>query len=77
MSEQKVLQVTVDATRCQGHNRCKAIAPQLFDLDEFGHARVVGDGTVPDGLREKARLAVVNCPEFAIRATQRSSGERL
>jgi len=77
MSEHKILQIIVDPTRCQGHNRCRAIAPLLFDLDEFGHAHAIGDGTVPDSLREKARLAVANCPEFAISATQRKSGDRL
>ena len=70
MSEQKDLQVIVDPELCQGHNRCKAIAPILFELDEFGHAHVVGDGTVPPGLESKARLAEANCPEFAIKVAQ-------
>jgi len=26
----------------------------------------VGDGTVPPELEDKARLAIANCPEFAI-----------
>lgn len=56
----------VDAERCQGHNRCKALAPALFVLDAFGHSQPAGDGAVPPELLEKARLAVANCPEFAI-----------
>ena len=70
MPEQKVLKVIVDSELCQGHNRCKAIAPRLFELDEFGHAHAAGDGSVPAGLEDKARLAEANCPEFAIKLAQ-------
>ena len=62
----RTLRVHVQADRCQGHNRCKAIAPQLFDIDELGNAREQGDGLVPQALEEQARLAQANCPEFAI-----------
>jgi ferredoxin len=60
------VQVHVDAERCQGHNRCYALAPELFVVDDLGNATEVGDGTVPAGLEDKARLAAANCPEFAI-----------
>jgi ferredoxin len=60
------LKVRVDRDKCQGHNRCKALAPELFELDEYGNAREKGDGTVPAGLEEKAYLAKSNCPEFAV-----------
>jgi ferredoxin len=62
----KNLHVKVDRERCQGHARCHAIAPELFDLDEFGNALERGDGKVPDALEAKAHLAKTNCPEFAI-----------
>jgi ferredoxin len=42
----------------------------LFELDQLGHAHAVGDGTVPPGLEDKARLAEANCPEFAIKVAQ-------
>jgi ferredoxin len=42
------------------------LAPELFDVDDYGQAVVVGDGSVPPDLEEKARLAVANCPEYAI-----------
>ena len=61
--------VHVDRDKCQGHNRCKALAPELFELDEYGNAREVGDGTVPAALEEKAYLAQSNCPEFAVQIT--------
>lgn len=60
------MRVSIDSEKCQGHNRCYALAPELFDVDDYGTALVVGDGTVPAGLADKARLAVANCPEFAI-----------
>jgi ferredoxin len=60
------MRVMVDTERCQGHNRCYALAPELFDVDDYGTAVVKGDGTVPPGLEDKARLAVANCPEYAV-----------
>ena len=60
------MRVTVASEKCQGHNRCFALAPELFDVDDYGTAVVIGDGSVPAELEEKARLAVANCPEFAI-----------
>jgi ferredoxin len=60
------MKVRVDAEKCQGHNRCYALAPELFDVDDFGQAVVIGDGEVTADLEEKARLAVANCPEYAI-----------
>jgi ferredoxin len=67
MAETTVLRVRVDGDRCQGHNRCCSIAPELFEADDLGNARVRGDGAVPAALEAKARLAVANCPEHAVR----------
>ena len=61
-----VMRLKVDAEACQGHNRCKVLAPELVDLDDEGYAVVRGDGEVPPDLRGKAQLAVDNCPEFAL-----------
>jgi ferredoxin len=60
------LKIRVDPTKCQGHARCYALAPELFDVDDYGLSTVVGDGTVPTALEERATLAVANCPEGAI-----------
>ena len=60
------MRVHVDADKCQGHNRCYAIAPELFDVDELGNAHELNSGVVPPELEEKARMAVANCPEYAI-----------
>ncbi len=56
----------MDPERCQGHNRCIALAPELFEADEYGYSHAIGDGAVPPELEEKARLAVANCPEHAV-----------
>lgn len=60
------MKVRVDPQRCQGHNRCYSLAPELFDVDDYGQASARGDGIVPAELVDKARLAEANCPEFAI-----------
>jgi ferredoxin len=60
------MKVRVDPEKCQGHNRCYSLAPELFDVDDLGNAHERDDGTVPPGLEEKARLAEANCPEHAI-----------
>jgi ferredoxin len=60
------MRVHVDPDRCEGHGRCYAIAPELFEPDEIGDSHEIGDGTVPSGLEDQARLAVANCPERAI-----------
>jgi ferredoxin len=58
--------VRVDGGLCQGHNRCRSLAPELFDVDDYGQAIALNDGLVPPELEERARLAVANCPEMAI-----------
>ena len=60
------MRVVLDPDRCQGHNRCYALAPEIFDVDDYGVAVLLHDGEVPIGLEDKARLAIANCPEFAI-----------
>lgn len=68
MSE--TLRVHVDPDKCQGHNRCYSLAPELFDVDDLGLASERGDGVVPPDLADKARRAVANCPEYAITITE-------
>ena len=59
------MNVVVDTERCQGHNRCHALAPVLFDIDDLGYA-TAAPGSVPADLEAAARLAEANCPEHAI-----------
>ena len=60
------MRIRVDGDKCQGHNRCYTIAPELFDIDDLGNAFERREGVVPPELEDKARLAIDNCPEYAI-----------
>ena len=60
------MRLRLDHERCQGHGRCYALAPELFESDDEGYAVLRGDGEVAPGLERQARLAVDNCPEYAI-----------
>lgn len=60
------MRIVLDSEACQGHGRCYALAPDLFDTDDDGYAVLLVDGEVPAGLQDAARLAADNCPEFAI-----------
>jgi ferredoxin len=60
------MHVHVDPDRCQGHNRCYALAPSLFEVDDLGYATERNGGLVPPDQEEAARRAAANCPEYAI-----------
>lgn len=67
MNDERRMRLEVIGDKCQGHNRCKVLLPELIEVDDHGFAHVKGDGLVPAALAEKARLTVRNCPEFALR----------
>ncbi len=52
--------------KCQGHNRCYMLAPELFDTDDEGYAILRVEGEIPAELEDKAHLCADNCPEYAI-----------
>ena len=60
------VKVQINSERCQGHGRCYDLAPQLFGDDDEGYGTVLGEGAVPPGEEDSARLAALNCPEHAI-----------
>jgi ferredoxin len=74
---QATFRVHVDPGKCQGHNRCYSVSPDLFELDDLGMSSEVGDGIVPTGLVTQARLAVDNCPEHAISLTEATLTEAM
>ena len=67
-----MIRVRVDGEKCQGHNRCIALASELFDVDEYGYAHELNDGVVPKELEQQAQLAVDNCPERAISSEEQA-----
>lgn len=65
------MKVSVHTEKCQGHGRCFALAPDLFDLDDFGVSSLIGDGSVPPDRETAVRLVAANCPEFAVEVVER------
>ena len=59
------MKVRVDAAACQGHGRCYALAPDIFEADDHGHCVVI-QAEVPAGREDVARAGAENCPEDAI-----------
>lgn len=64
------MRIVLESDKCQGHNRCYALAPELFDVDDYGQSVLLVDGDIPADLIDKARLAAANCPEFAIKVVE-------
>ena len=60
------MRISLDSNKCQGHGRCYALAPQLFEPDDEGYAVLKAGGEVAADLEDEARLAADNCPEYAI-----------
>jgi ferredoxin len=60
------VKVRINSQLCQGHGRCYDLAPSLFGDDDEGYGQVLGEGIVPPGKEQDARLAVANCPERAV-----------
>ena len=51
-----VMKLVLDQTACQGYGLCQQAAPDLVDLDDWGYAGLLGDGSVPGGQqRPRAR----------------------
>ena len=66
MHRDDTVKVRINSQLCQGHGRCYDLAPSLFGDDDEGYGQVLGDGIVPPGDEQDARLAVANCPERAV-----------
>jgi ferredoxin len=60
------MRLHLDRAACEGHGRCYALAPELFDCDEDGHAVLLATGELAADDLDDARNAADNCPEFAI-----------
>lgn len=60
------MRIVLDSAKCQGHGRCYALSPELFDSDDEGNSVLLVTGDVPAEREAKAVLAVENCPEYAI-----------
>lgn len=61
-----MIRVTVDTFRCEGHGLCQDIAPDVFEVDDDGVARVQQD-PVTETLIRQAEAGVRVCPVAALR----------
>ena len=59
------MKLIVDMGKCQGHARCAALAPEVFELDDLGNV-ATRSGDVPPGLEDQARTGAQACPERAL-----------
>ena len=59
------MRVTVDHDRCEAHEKCVKIAPDLFELRDDGYSYPKLD-PVPESSRPGAERAVRLCPRQAI-----------
>ena len=55
----------MDPDLCVGHGRCYALAPDVFEPDDFGHCVVIAPD-VEGPAADQARIGAENCPERAI-----------
>lgn len=60
------MKVHVDTERCQGHGRCYALAPEVFESDDVGNGVELNGGVVAEEHEAAARRAAANCPEHAV-----------
>ena len=59
------MRISVDLGKCNGHARCAAIAPDVYELDDAGFC--AADGKVVEGeLEGAAEDGAAACPEMAI-----------
>jgi ferredoxin len=70
------MKVTVDDSRCHGHQMCAIAAPEVFGSDDYGNAVVLMD-PVPVDLEASVRRAEANCPERAITLYEAPSAHRV
>jgi ferredoxin len=59
------MRAIVDHERCNGHGRCFAVAPHLFDVDDDGYS-VVDELAISVDDEDDAREAAGACPSQAI-----------
>lgn len=64
--------VSVDPQRCQGHARCLAFAPEVFEFDDEGYSYIPEERSRFVELPEDLKLAIANCPERAILVKEES-----
>lgn len=65
------MKVVVDEDLCEGHGKCEAAAPEVFELGDDDLSHVLVDD-VHEELRAKVENAIRLCPRQAIRWAETS-----
>lgn len=52
---------------CQGHGRCHALAPEVYQLNDDGYLDVDGSADIAPADEAAARRGAAACPERALR----------
>ena len=60
------MRVIIDKSKCESHQRCSNLYPDLFALDDDGKARVIVTDAIPEELEVDAQSAANSCPAGAI-----------
>jgi ferredoxin len=60
------MRIVINEDLCQGHLRCVALAPELFEVNSLGEGRPRAPGTVSTAQWDAAYRAQRSCPEEAI-----------
>jgi ferredoxin len=63
------IKIKADRSKCQGHARCYALAPDIFELDEEGYIGFT-ERVISSDREKRARQAVRACPENALSLTE-------
>jgi ferredoxin len=60
------LKIVVTKSRCTGHARCAAVAPEIYELDADGYIAFT-EKSVPPEQEERAVKGARSCPERALK----------
>ncbi|WP_104177538.1 ferredoxin [Cryobacterium sp. Y50] len=66
-----MIDVTIDLSRCQGYGNCVSAAPEVFDINDEGHAFLLMSDIGEERLTE-VQAAVKVCPVAAISVAMRA-----
>ncbi|MBA1143861.1 MULTISPECIES: ferredoxin [Mesorhizobium] len=69
------MRIIVHNTKCQGHARCSAQAPEIFKLDDEGYI-LPGDIEITAGEQLLALQGAQSCPERALEVDRTPAAQR-
>jgi ferredoxin len=60
------MKILVNMSKCAGHARCAAVAPEVYDLDQNGYIAFT-EKEIPPEFEEQAVKGARSCPERALK----------